>query len=542
MHQSLPTLPDKGPTGPLQLDSPVYVERPPLEHFAYAEIARPGSLLRIKAPKQMGKSSLLIRVAEQAHALGYETCKIDFLQAEDACFASLDSLLRWFCRLSALQLGLATQLDDWWDAEIGSKVSCTIYFENYLLKQLNRPLVLIVNEVNRIFEYEEVAGDFLSLLRFWHEQAQRSPQWQNLRLVMAYSTEVYVPLKLEQSPFNVGQQLQLLPFTLAQVKTLAARYHLPQQLGSDYDAVMDELMALVGGHPYLVHSVIAQLHSAADNPYRLLAQAAQPTGLLGEYLRQCHAVVRQQPDLIQVVQQLVKAPQGLQLPAHLAYQLSSLGIVKFERDRYWLACELFQRYFATEFAEVVQNYAAQADLQQENRRLQRLANTDALTQIPNRRAFDFYLNQSWQASRQTQQPLTLMLCDIDRFKNYNDSHGHLVGDRCLCRVAEILRESIRIQSDFVARFGGEEFAVILPNTDLQVAQQRAEELRSRISQQTGRADIPPVTASIGVAVALSAAYEDAQRLLEAADRVLYESKRLGRDRVTVISLTASPSS
>jgi len=398
----------------------------------------------------------------------------------------------------------------------------------------------MINEVNRIFEYEEVAGDFLSLLRFWHEQAQRSPLWQNLRLVMAYCTEVYVPLHLEQSPFNVGYQLDLPAFTDSQVKELAARYELPQHLGAAYESVVDELIALVGGHPYLVHTVIAKLRSTSADPHTLLAQAAQPAGLLGEYLRRCHAVVRHQSCLSEVVEQLVKASDGLQLPAHLAYQLNSLGMIKCENDRYWFACELFQRYFETEFAEVVQNYAAQAQLQQENHRLQQLANTDALTQIPNRRALDLHLKQAWRALQQTQQPLTLMLCDIDHFKNYNDSYGHLVGDQCLKRVAEVLRDSIRIDdADFVARFGGEEFAVILPNTDLQAAQQRAEELRSRIRQQTAESDLPPVTASIGVAVAVSATAIDAQRLVAAADRVLYESKRLGRDRVTVISLKSS---
>jgi diguanylate cyclase (GGDEF)-like protein len=129
-----------------------------------------------------------------------------------------------------------------------------------------------------------------------------------------------------------------------------------------------------------------------------------------------------------------------------------------------------------------------------------------------------------------------MLCDIDHFKDYNDNYGHLVGDQCLRRVGNILRDSTRADSDFVARFGGEEFAVLLPNTDLHIAQQRAEGLRSRISTQTAEADFPAVTVSIGVAVILSATDKTAQHLVEAADRVLYESKRLGRDRVTVVSL------
>jgi diguanylate cyclase (GGDEF)-like protein len=532
----LSTFLETGPTGPLSIDSAFYVERPPVEAFAYATIARPGSLLRIKAPKQMGKSSLLLRVMEQAHQEGDQTCKIDFLQAEKTCFDSLDTLLRWFCRLTARQLGIAPDLDDWWDEEIGSKVSCTIYFENHLLRQIDSPLVLVINEVNRVFEHADVAGDFLSLLRFWHEQAQRSPLWQNLRLVLAYCTEVYVPLQLEQSPFNVGQQLKLPPFTTTQVQELAERYQVSPQLGEACEPFIDELMALAGGHPYLTHAVLAQLSGTTENPKRLLAQAMQPSGVWGEYLRRCHASIRQQPDLIEVLQQLVKAPNGLQLPLHLAYQLESVGIIQSDGDRYRLSCALFQRYFAAEFAQTEAPVPVSIHLRQENQRLKQLAHTDGLTQLPNRRAFDLRLQIAWQRLSQTQETLTLMLCDIDHFKAYNDSYGHLAGDQCLRQVANILRTNVRVEPDFVARYGGEEFAIILPNTDLRAAGQRAETLRSQISTQTAQGEMPQVTVSIGVAVACSAADQTAHRLIEEADRVLYESKRLGRDRVTVISL------
>jgi diguanylate cyclase (GGDEF)-like protein len=534
-HRLAATLCEGGPTGPLNANSPVYIERSPIEAHACAEIERPGSLLRIKAPRQMGKSSLLLWVSNHAHTLGYQTCKIDFLQAEKSCFANLDTLLRWFCRLAALQLGMPSDLEGWWDEEVGSKVSCTIYLENHLLRRVNVPLVLIINEVNQLFEYEEIAGDFLSLLRFWHEQSQRSPLWQKLRLVLAYCTDVYVPLKLEQSPFNVGRQLKLPPFTLEQVKELAERYELSQYLGVAYDSFVADLFALVGGHPYLVHTVIAAVRSHPGKPHEILTRAAEPSGILGNHLRRCHAAIRHEPKLIQVLQQLVKAPSGLRLSSHVAYQLDSLGITRYDSERYRLSCELFRRYFAAEFTEVVPDVATQ-HLQQENQRLQQLANTDSLTQIPNRRSFDLRLAIAWQRLLQTQQPLTLMLCDIDHFKDYNDSYGHLVGDQCLRQVGNILRDSTRADSDFVARFGGEEFAVLLPNTDLHIAQQRAEGLRSRISTQTAEADFPAVTVSIGVAVILSATDKTAQHLVEAADRVLYESKRLGRDRVTVVSL------
>ncbi|WP_039729499.1 AAA-like domain-containing protein [Leptolyngbya iicbica] len=534
MHPPPATFLETGPTGPLSLDSAFYIERPPVETFAYAAIARPGSLLRIKAPKQMGKSSLLMRVIEQAHQQGAKTGKIDFLQAEKTCFASLDTLLRWFCHLTARQLGIAPNLDDWWDEEIGSKVSCTLYFENHLLRRLDTPLVLVINEINRVFEHEEVAGDFLSLLRFWHEQGQRSPVWQNLRLVLAYCTEVYVPLQLEQSPFNVGQQLKLPPFTTAQVQELAARYQVPQQLGEAYVPFIDELMSLVGGHPYLTHAVLAQVPDTAADPQDLLNQAMQPSGVWGEYLRRGYASVRHQPDLIDTLQQLVKAPHGLKLPLHLAYQLENVGLVHYDGDRYRLSCELFKRFLVAELAGP--EAPAPIQLQQENQRLKQLAHTDALTQIPNRLAFDIRLQIAWQRMSQTQEPLTLMMCDIDYFKAYNDNYGHLAGDQCLRQVASILQAQMGTAPDFVARFGGEEFAVILPRTDLLTAEKRAETLRSQISLQTAQGEMPPVTISIGGAVASTPTNQSTRQLIEAADRVLYESKRLGRDRVTIISL------
>jgi hypothetical protein len=160
---------------PLSLDSPFYIERPPLETLAYAEIEEPGCLIRLKAPRYMGKTSLLLRMSDQSHRLGYATCTVDFLQTDSSRFSQLDTFLRWLCSMVARQLGFSPDLEDYWDQDIGSKVSCTIYFEHRLLSQVESPIVVLFNEVNRVFEYPEIAADFLSLLRFWYEQGNRSP-------------------------------------------------------------------------------------------------------------------------------------------------------------------------------------------------------------------------------------------------------------------------------------------------------------------------------------------------------------------------------
>ena len=171
------------PGSPLPLDSPLYIDRPPIESLAYQEICKPGSLLRLKAPKHMGKSSLLERILALAASQGYSAVGIDFQVADGDRLASLDQCLRWMCANISQQLGLKPNLQDHWDPDLGSKSSCTHYLETYVLKQIDGPLLLTLNEVNRIFEFPRIAQDLFSLLRFWHERAKRRSLFQTLRLV-----------------------------------------------------------------------------------------------------------------------------------------------------------------------------------------------------------------------------------------------------------------------------------------------------------------------------------------------------------------------
>jgi diguanylate cyclase (GGDEF)-like protein len=168
--------------------------------------------------------------------------------------------------------------------------------------------------------------------------------------------------------------------------------------------------------------------------------------------------------------------------------------------------------------------------------LENLATTDGLTGIPNRRQCDEFLLREWRRAIRKQTPLSLIMMDIDFFKDFNDHYGHLAGDDCLRQVAQTLAEGARRPADLVARYGGEEFVSVLPETNLEGARQVAEQLRDKINAlQIPHARSPVagyVTLSLGVATQTPTVGQQPQGIVELADARLYISKESGRNRVT----------
>ncbi|MDJ0730994.1 MAG: diguanylate cyclase [Crocosphaera sp.] len=159
---------------------------------------------------------------------------------------------------------------------------------------------------------------------------------------------------------------------------------------------------------------------------------------------------------------------------------------------------------------------------------------DELTQIPNRRYFNRYFQQEWRRCQREHSPMSLLLCDLDYFKSYNDYYGHQQGDSCLRQVAQILQETLKRPGDMVFRYGGEEFAIILPNTASEGAEFIAEQIVQRIQlEQIAHSPspiIPYVTVSLGIAVTLNSIVLSSQMLFEMADMALYRAKATGRNR------------
>jgi diguanylate cyclase (GGDEF)-like protein len=185
--------------------------------------------------------------------------------------------------------------------------------------------------------------------------------------------------------------------------------------------------------------------------------------------------------------------------------------------------------------EIEERKQAEKALEGANRKLEQLASLDGLTEIPNRRQFDLFLQQEWKRMTRDQDPISLILCDIDYFKYYNDAYGHVVGDKCLKQIAQAIRRAVKRPADLVARYGGEEFAVIMPKTEINGAVKVAEAIKKEI----GNLKIPHaqsevnqyVSLSMGVKSTVPGLPDKPETFISNADKSLYQAKKDGRDRI-----------
>jgi diguanylate cyclase (GGDEF)-like protein/PAS domain S-box-containing protein len=211
-----------------------------------------------------------------------------------------------------------------------------------------------------------------------------------------------------------------------------------------------------------------------------------------------------------------------------------LIIYQLHQPRTWQAEDItLLHQLVNQLAIAIQQAELYAKLQQANHQLEELINIDALTQIANRRYFDQVIAQEWLRIQRASLPISLILCDVDHFKLYNDTYGHIEGDHCLQAVAKVLANSVKRPADLAARYGGEEFAVILPETDMEGALHIAEQIRINIMQlmiphQTSLTH-QYVTLSLGVATAIPQLGVSHIELMALADQALYEAKENGRN-------------
>lgn len=325
------------PDGTMDPQSAFYVARP-ADTVALEAIRRQGVTITIKAPRQMGKSSLLTRIMEAAAERGKKVAFLDFQLMDRSVFDEPETFFRQFCAWLTDKLGLDDRVDEFWRTPLGNGQRCTRYVERYLLKELNAPLVLAMDEVESVFD-AAFRSDFFGMLRSWHNTRWAGPVWKNLDLALITSTEPYQFIDdLNQSPFNVGEVIELTDFTEEQVSDLNHRHGSPLSAGEQQD-----LMSLLGGHPYLIRRalyMVASEHIAAGD---LLAQASDDYGPFGDHLRRHLFRMRVDSQLVGGMSQVIQ--QGRCQNEEIFFRLHGAGLVSKQGGRVTPRYRLYTDFF-----------------------------------------------------------------------------------------------------------------------------------------------------------------------------------------------------
>ena len=327
------------PDGQVPIDSRFYIPAA-AEDRCYEEIKKPGSLIRIKSPHQMGKSSLMSRVLAQAKQLGYRTVTLNLEGADQRFFTDIDLFMQWFCATVGKQLGIKIKTEAYWDDIFGANDNTTEYFENYLLHSQQPPLVLAIDNFDRIFKYADIETDFCGLLRGWYGRSRNDALWGNLRLIIVHSQEPYLPKDINQSPFNVGLPIVLGELTTPEVQGLITRHGLTWT-----EAEVEQLGALIGGHPYLVRLALYHLAAGDLSLEEFLQTAPTEAGIYRNHLLGHLKALEDYPDLAAAMKTVVASAVPVRLRSEEAFKLDSRGLLVRHKNEVQPRCLLYRLYF-----------------------------------------------------------------------------------------------------------------------------------------------------------------------------------------------------
>jgi AAA-like domain len=328
------------PEGVIPLNYRFYMEPIAALKQCYEAIIRPNALLRIQAPRQMGKTSLLERIINYANGLNYRVARIDLRDADLATLEDLELLLQWFCQEVCDRLDLPIVVAENWQNNGGSKSACLKFFEKYLLHATSQPLLLSLDNLDRIYVAPLVGEDFASLLRAWHDKNNNI--WGQLKIIILYVWYVE-PRIMNHSPFNVGCPIDLPGLTIDQIKELINLY------GLDWGEVeIQQLTDLVGFHPFLIRFSLYHVATKKTSLAEILDRGYLADGLFKDHLMGHLRYLERQPEeLRQIMAEVVNSQIPPTIGSSLLQRLNDAGLVKLNGDRVLPANKLYQLYFST---------------------------------------------------------------------------------------------------------------------------------------------------------------------------------------------------
>ncbi len=336
-HPPTPVADLRFPDSVVPIGSKFYVEHANLQAQCEQAISQTSGLLRIQAPAKMGKTSCLERLVAYAQGLNYRVVRIDLQLVDKTALKDLDQLLQWLCRQVCKQLNRQIDVADRWNVDYGSKDNCTDFLERYVLNQSAEPLLLCLDNLERIFSYPDIFEDFLILLRFWYDR--KDEPWGRLRMVLLHVWYKEIS-NINGSPFNVGQCVHLPELNTLQVQDLVTLYGLNWQ-----DRQVAGLMNLVGGHPHLIRLALYEVAQGNMILQTLLATADREDSLYGNHLQHHFLYLTQQPELKKLMAEIVHSDRPVFIPSVLLRQLKDCGLIKYYGDDVAPANQLYRSYF-----------------------------------------------------------------------------------------------------------------------------------------------------------------------------------------------------
>ena len=216
---------------------------------------------------------------------------------------------------------------------------------------MKAPVVIAMDEVDILFRFPQISAEFFSLLRSLYEDAKEIEIWQSVRWILVHATDVYVPLKLSQFPFNVGLSVCLPEFSLEQVQELIKRHQLCEFMGASETEKLLSFMEILGYHPGLVRLALYHLSQRYTDIDLLIAEAHTQSGIYSDHLRQLVAAINFDPDLQAALTNIVSIQSSVELSPFIAYCLESIGLIKLQGNSATISCELYRKFFVRCFQD-----------------------------------------------------------------------------------------------------------------------------------------------------------------------------------------------
>ena len=326
------------PTGTVPLDSHYYIQRK-VDRRCYDILNSKYTLIRIKAPSQYGKTSLLTRLIAQAKEENYGIVYFNFQEFDKSLLENLNQLLEFICDMIAFELDIEVVLNPRIAKRLTPKTKATKKIQK-ILSKLNRPLVLAIDEADRLFSYDDISDEFFSLIRAWHEYAKSDPLWENLKIILAHSTEPLLGIKnINQSPFhNVGLGVELKPFNSDEIGALAQRHHI-----SLSHQELESFITFLGGHPCLSRKVLYAIATENKTLTTIIEEAYSFNSIFKKHMQRYLLLIKENPKLISVLQEILHNKSNID--EKQCYILEATGLIKDTMGSIEFSCQLYHEFF-----------------------------------------------------------------------------------------------------------------------------------------------------------------------------------------------------